>query len=64
MFYERMPNYNCFVEDFQFSSIFNPSFFDELIYSYEEHGKSYIDLIKYVLLIRVMMLIVSDHSLD
>lgn len=57
-------NANCLIEDFKFSTIFSSSFFDELIINYSEHNKSYIDLIKYILLIRIMLLIEKDQSID
>ena len=63
-FYKKMLESNVLVSDFQFSSIFNASFFDELIVNYEEQNKSYIDLIRYVLLVRFMLLVVTDESLD
>lgn len=64
VFHSRKKSYKDFIEDFQFSKIFNASFFDELTMNYEDQQKSYIDLIKYVLLVRLMILIVNDESID
>lgn len=64
MFYNKSNNFDCLVDDFQFSLIFNASFFDELVNNYEDQSRSYIDLIKYVLLVRLMLLFVKDESLD
>jgi len=64
VFNSRKKSYNNLIADFQFSKIFNASFFDDLSINYEDQQKSYIDLIKYVLLVRLMILMISDESID
>lgn len=61
IFYKRNKDkFNFVVFDLKFNDIYNTSFFDDLMCSYEDHKKTFVDQIKFVLMVRLMQIIIDD----